>query len=153
MAWIMNQNIALSKELLSEVHRNLTMGSESLTNVLPKVQDKFLRREITFELENYAAHTRDTVALMQEYDVAPEKTSLMKTMMAKGGIALNTLFDSSDGHIADMIARGTDLGATQLSRTMDRCRHSTKPVVELARSVVDFEESCVERVRGMRDEE
>lgn len=150
----MSQNIALSKELLSEVHRNLTMGSESLTNVLPKVQDKFLRREITYELENYAAHTRDTVALMQEYDVAPEKTSLMKTMMVKGGIALNTLIDSTDGHIADMICKGTNMGADQLSRTIDKLvyRGCEKPVVELARSVVDFEKSCVERVQEMGNE-
>lgn len=145
-------DISPTQELLSELHRNLTMGSESLTDVLPKVQDKFLRREITLELEAYATHTQKTVAMMNEYGVAPEKTSLMKTMMAKGGIALNTLMDSSDGHIADMICKGTNMGADQLSRTIDKLAHRgcKKPVVELARSVVDFEKDTVGRVRSMK---
>lgn len=146
-----SSHVTLSKELLSELHRNLSMGSESLTNVLPKVQDTFLRREITYELENYAALTQKTALLMQEYGVTPQKTSFLKTLMNKGGIALNTLFDSSDGHIADMIVRGTDVGATQLRRTLDRCQsatsqNDTNPVVELAQSVLDFEKATVEKL-------
>lgn len=141
-----------TKELLSEVHRNLVMGSEALVDVLPKVQDKFLRREITYQLEAYAAHTEKAVSLLGKYGIAPEKTSFMKSVMAKGGIALNTLLDSSDEHIAEMIRRGTNMGADQLSRTIDKLvyRGCEKPVVELARSVVEFERGTVGRVRSMQ---
>lgn len=139
---------APTKELLSEVHRNLVMGSESLVDVLPKVQDKFLRREITFELEEYAAHTQKTVAMMNRYGVSPQKPGAIKTLLTKGGIALNTLIDSSDAHIADMIRRGTDVGVTQLNSTIDRLHHRgcAEPVLQLARDVVDFERTTVERV-------
>ncbi|MBQ8641013.1 MAG: hypothetical protein IJ480_02250 [Clostridia bacterium] len=136
-----------SRELLAEIHRNLTMGSENLTNVLPMVRDKFLTREITFQLEEYAAHTRQAVSLMSEYGVTPEKTSLMKSIMAKGGIALNTLIDSSDGHIAEMIRRGTNLGASQLAKTVDRMayRGCDDHVVQFGRTVVNFERTGADR--------
>jgi len=136
-----------SKELLAEIHRNLTMGAENLTNVLPKVRNKFLTREITFQLEEYAAHTRQAVSLMSEYGVDPEKTSLLKTLMSKGGIALNTLMDASDGHIAEMICRGTNLGASRLARTVDRLayRGCDDHIVRFGRSVVDFERTGADR--------
>jgi len=100
-----------TKELLSEIHRNLVMGSENLTGILSHVKNKFLLREITYQLEEYAAHTRKAAAMMARYQVTPYKSSPLKQWMAKGGIALNTLFDSSDEHIAEMIVRGTDMGA------------------------------------------
>ena len=141
------EKLESSQELLAEIHRNLTMGSENLTNVLPKVRDKFLTREITFQLEEYAAHTRQAVSLMSEYGVTPAKTSFMKSLMSKGGIALNTLIDSSDGHIAEMIRRGTNLGASQLAKTVDRLayRGCDDHVVQFGRSVVDFERTGADR--------
>lgn len=139
-----------TKELLSEVHRNLVMGSEALVDVLPKVQDKFLRREITYQLEAYAAHTEKAVSLLGKYGIAPEKTSFMKSVMAKGGIALNTLLDSSDEHIAEMIHRGTDLGATQLNGVIDKLsrRGCAEPAMSLARTVVEFERTSAARAAG-----
>jgi len=138
-----------TQELLAEIHRNLLMGSENLTNVVPKVKDKFLLREITFQLEEYAAHTRQAVSLMADYNVTPEKTGLMKTVMSKGGILLNTLLDSSDSHIAEMIARGTNLGASQLSKTVDRLAYQgcDDGVVQFGRTVVDFERSGADRAQ------
>ncbi|MBQ8400498.1 MAG: hypothetical protein IJX14_01075, partial [Clostridia bacterium] len=75
------------------------------------------------------------------------KTSLMKTLMTKGGIALNTLIDASDSHIAEMIRRGTNLGASQLARTTDRLAYQgcDDHVVTFARSVVDFERTGADR--------
>ncbi len=139
-----------SRELLSEIHRNLTMGSESLTNVLPMVQDKFLVREITRQLEEYADRTRQTVSMMADYGVTPKKTNIMKSAMAKGGIALNTLFDSSDGHIAQMIRKGTHMGADKLSKTVDKLtyRGCDKPVAAFGRAVVSFEKDVAERTEG-----
>ena len=141
------EKLASSQELLAEIHRNLTMGSENLTNVLPKVRDRFLLREITFQLEEYAAHTRQAVSLMSEYGITPAKTGFMKSLMAKGGVALNTLIDASDGHIAEMIRRGTNLGASQLARTVDRLayRGCDDHVVQFGRAVVDFERTGADR--------
>ncbi len=139
-----------SRELLAEIHRNLTMGSENLTNVLPKVQDKFLLREITWQLEEYAARTRQTVSMMADYGVAPKKSNPMKSAMAKGGIALNTLFDSSDGHIAEMIRKGTHMGAGKLSRTVDKLVYQgcDKPVADFGRAVVNFEKELANKTEG-----
>ena len=136
-----------AKELLTEIHRNLTTGTENLTNILPKVRDKFLIKEITFQLEEYAAHTRQAVSLMSEYGVNPPKNGFLKCMLSKGEIALNTLIDTSDEHIAEMICRGSNLGASRLARTVDRLayRGCDEHVVSFGRTVVNFERTGADR--------
>ena len=50
------------KELLSEIYRNLQMGSENLGSVVSMIQNPQMLREVTSQLEGYAEHSAKTVA-------------------------------------------------------------------------------------------
>ena len=128
-------------ELLSEVYRNVTMGSANLTNVVPMIKDRFMMTNVTCQLERYSAFTKQAGSLLRRQAIRPEQPSAMKRFMSKTGVALNTLFDSSDRHIADMIVKGTNMGADSLERTLYRLEKqgSDREAVALARSVIAFE--------------
>lgn len=130
-----------TEELLSEIYRSVTMGSENLGNVIPMISDKFLMRRVTCQMEQYSAFAEEAGAMLKHRAVKPEKLSLMKKLASRTGTAVNTLFDSSNRHIADMIVKGTKMGADSLEKTL--CRLSEQGAetcaVELARNVVDFE--------------
>ena len=49
------------KELLSEIYRNLQMGSENLGSVVSMIQNPQMLREVTSQLEGYAEHSAKTV--------------------------------------------------------------------------------------------
>ena len=53
-----------AEELLSEIHRNLVMGSENLCSVVPRIRNRHLLKEVTSQLEQYAAYTRTTAAMI-----------------------------------------------------------------------------------------
>ena len=42
------------KELLSEIYRNLQMGSENLGSVVSMIQNPQMLREVTSQMEGYA---------------------------------------------------------------------------------------------------
>lgn len=136
------------KELLSEIYRNLQMGCENLGSVVSLIDNPHLLREVTSQLEGYAAHSAQTVVQMQEHMVRPQKESMMKTMLARGGIAMNTMFDSSDRHIAKMIARGTRKGADSLEKTVCRMqRYGCEPAVaKFGCRIVQFERTEAARM-------
>ena len=138
------------KELLSEIYRNLQMGSENLGSVVSMIQNPQMLREVTSQLEGYAEHSAKTVEQMREHMVRPQKESMMKTMMARGGIAMNTMFDSSDHHIAEMIARGTRMGADSLEKTIYRMqRYGCEPeVAKFGCRVVQFERTEAARIEA-----
>lgn len=137
----------VSVELLSEMYRNVTMGSENLSTVIPKISDKFLLSNVTNQLEKYADFTKKTEKLLQKYDVKPKEATVMKKMMSRGGITMNTLFDASDSHIAEMIARGTKLGLEQLENKMhDFKGRSDNEAITLCRDIIVFEQKEAQKM-------
>ena len=73
----------------------------------------------------------------------------MKRAMAKTGIAMNTLVNSSDRHIAEMIEKGTRMGVDDLEGQMVRltkegCDHE---VTALCREIVAFERREADKMK------
>ena len=134
-----------NKEMLDKMYKNVKMGSDSLCDVTPKISDRFLLRNVTGQIGGYAELQSKCKALMDEHHVKPKKESPMKRAMAKGGIALNTAFDSSDAHIAEMIVKGTEMGADSLEKTMNVCKKHgvNENIVELCERVIKFERGAV----------
>ncbi len=130
-----------TEELLSEVYRNVTMGSENLGNMIPMIKDRFLMRNVTCQMEQYSAYTEEAGTLLKHRGVKPEGLSAMKKLMARTGAQMNTLFDSSDRHIAQMIEKGTGMGADSLEKTLCRLEEAgaESSALSLARRVVEFE--------------
>ncbi len=137
-----------TEELLAEVYRNVAMGSENLGTVVPKIKDKFMLTNVTCQMEKYSDYTARAASMLRKEAVRPEKISAMKKVMARTGIAMNTLFDSSDAHIADMIVKGTRMGADTLEKTLCRLERqgSDAEAVSLAKEVVAFERTEADKM-------
>ena len=136
-------------ELLSEMHRNVTMGSENLASVVPMIKNAGLMTNVTAQLEKYADFTKRTEKLMHSRSVKPKDPSLMKVIMSRGGIALNTAFDSSDGHIAEMIVKGTKTGVKQLEDTFEQMKRRgvDSDAAELCGEIIGFERREIDRAK------
>ena len=126
-------------ELLSEMHRNVTMGSETLTMVVPKISGGAMMTSVTDQMEHYGKFTTKTEELLGRMNVKPRGSSLMKRTMTKMGIAMNTAVDSSDQHIAAMIGKGTMTGLTELTGKLHKLTDADKEAVNLCRDILDYE--------------
>ena len=135
------ENKEKTEELLCEVYRNLKMASESLCTVTPKINDKFMLREVTGQLEKYAELTGRCERIMRDGGISPKEPSPVKKVMAKGGILVNMVADSGEAHVAQMIVDGTGMGADQLEKIMHECRREgcSADAVSFCRDVIEFE--------------
>lgn len=139
-------------ELLNEIYRNASMGSENVGSLTPLIRNRFLMTDATAQMEKYSDYTMRADALLKRYAVKPEKLSVVKKLTARTEIAVNTLFDSSDANLADMIARGTTLGADDLERTTRRLESGNvdPDALRLAREVAAFERAQAEKMKRYR---
>ena len=140
-------------ELLSEMYRNVTMGSENLAAVVPRVRDKELMENVTAQLENYADFTRRTADLLSKRSITPKEPTLMKKAMSRGGIMLNAMIDPSKEHIAQMIAKGTETGADQLQLKFERFRDRgcSDDALCLCGEILAFERREIARANNLRE--
>lgn len=66
-------------------------------------------------------------------------------------MAVNTMTDSSDPHIAEMMIQGANMGVTDLRRSISAEEAGACPdreAVTLARETVSFEEDSAERLKA-----
>ena len=129
----------ITVELLSEMHRNVTMGSDALTMVVPKISGSGLMSSVTEQMEHYGEFTARTEELLNRLEVKPRNSSMMKRNMTKMGIAMNMAMDSSDRHIAAMIGKGTMTGLTELTGKLHKLTDADEEAVNLCRDILDFE--------------
>lgn len=136
-------------ELLAEMYRNVTMGSENLACVVPDIKDKFLLQDVTSQLEKYVGYTTQTEKLLNKRGVKPKEPSLMKKVMSRGGIAVNTAIDASNRHIAEMIEKGTRTGVDQLEEKMIEFKSMgcDDDAVRLCEEIVTFERTEADRIK------
>ena len=141
--------ISLTKndeELLCEINRNLDMTVESTNMVLKKVKGKeliSLMSEVVFKAGELSKRTHD---LMHNYGITPEEFTKMKQLSADFGIMMNTLFDSSDTHIAEMMVKGLEMGVVSMREFTEKQRPSDSKVAELCCDLADFQSTYAHEI-------
>lgn len=135
--------------LLSEIYRNVRMAEDSIINLMPKVTEEKLKNELTVQISVYAAFASRAAKQLAEAGVKPEEENLMTKMGAKWGILMNTLKDSTQEHLAQMLIEGTTMGVGELLRVIRDAQNNgiSGEALKLAEDVLAYEEKAVEEMK------
>lgn len=129
------------EELYCEIHRNLEMSAESTTSVMKKVENKKLLTLLTEVIMKSTALLEKTEDLMSQRGIEAKNISKMKQLSVDAGIMMNTMFDSSDSHIAEMMVKGLEMGVVSLRNMLKDNPPRDEHLAALCTDVVDLESS------------
>ena len=137
-------------KFLQKIYSNVKMGSESIINLMPKVKDDELRAYMTAQLEQYEKYASDVKGRLDKKGVPPKEESAMVKLMAKTGMDMKTMVDSTTSHIAEMMVQGSTMDITDLiQKTNSYSRYAEcDQSVSLAKEIVAFEEKNVEKMKS-----
>ena len=139
-----------TQEFLCELYKNIKMGSDAIINVMPKVDGKELRQELTAELNRYEEFAKEIAKEIYDGGEEPKEEGILSKLGAKMGMAMNTMMDSTDSHIAQMMIEGATMGITENTKLIHE--YENKPCSErslkLAKETVAFMEDSVERMKN-----
>lgn len=137
--------------LAAEVYKNTKMGADSIIDLLGHAKDERLKLEMTSELNRYEALASRAAKLSRERGEEPREEGALTKAAVKMSMAVNTMTDSSDPHIAEMMIQGANMGVTDLRRSISAEEAGACPdreAVTLARETVSFEEDSAERLKA-----
>lgn len=136
--------------LLSDVYRNVRMAEDSIINLMPKVTEEKLKNMLTVQISVYSAFSSRAAKELAEAGVKPEEENAMTKMGAKMGILMNTLKDSTQEHLAQMLIEGTTMGVGELLRAIRDAQNNgiSGEALRLANDVLSYEEQVVEEMKG-----
>lgn len=135
--------------LLQAVYKNVKMGSDSILNLMPKVQDHRLKSDMTVQLSVYEAFASRAAKLLAEEGVKPEEEGAVTKLSAKMSAMMNTMRDSTSSHLAEMLVEGGTMGVNDMLKQIREAENTTasESALRLARDVCRFEEKTVDEIR------
>lgn len=105
-------------EIVAEVYRNAQLALESISDIMPAVEDGEIREEIMRQHEEYEKICSKAAELAMRYDYDVKEPSSIKKAMMWSAIKMGTANDNSSQNIAQMMIRGTVTGITSLRTSL-----------------------------------
>ena len=136
-----NLNAKQTEEALAEIYRNAQLALQSISNILPAVEDEEIKNELHIQHEEYERISARASMLAKDKHIELKNPNPVKKVMMWGSIKMSTLTDNSRSHIADMMLQGTVMGITALRKTMGEIKpNGDEEIISLLQEMLAKEE-------------
>lgn len=135
------------KKLLREIQRNAQMGIEAIQTVNNKVYDDSLALDLNKQALKYTEYRNRAEGILREAKESPFHEGAIERGMLKAGIHMNTVMNTSTGHVAELMIQGSNRGITDLCKALNHNEDASKYSMEIAKELMDFEEKSIERLK------
>ena len=145
----MQQTKTREAEMLEELYKNVKMGSDSIIKLLNKVSDGKFKTDLTDQLDGYEVFAAKAKDRLKSLGCEAKEENVMTKMWSSIGMAMSTLTDSSDSHIAQMVAEGSTMGITDGIKLLRDYENTgvSEHALALVRDIIKFEENNLERAK------
>ncbi len=135
-------------EILAEIYRNAQLALQSISDILPEVEDVDVREEIIREHEEYEQISGRAAQLARKFGLEVKEPSPVKKAMMWSAIKMNTVADNSSQHIAQMMVKGTVQGITSLKTSLtDGGGELNEEIYQLLKDLIALEEGFEKKLK------
>ena len=122
-----------------EIQRNTEMAIKALETISDKIYDDRLATEVAEEELHYSRIRDRAVQTLVEGKAQTYRENAMENMMLRMGIGYNTMLNTSTGHIAEMIIKGSNNGILEMEKVLAHngefagtdCRNLAKELIDM----------------------
>lgn len=144
MVIIMEENI----NILNELNKGACMGMDSINIIKDKIKDKEFKNAVENIYKKYEEVSRNINKLYYKYDRVddPKTTNPISKAMLWSGIEINTLADTSDSKLAEILLNGINMGIIE-GRKIFNNKFSDIEVEDLIKEFIRMQEGSVEELK------
>ena len=137
-----------SIQLLQDVVRNARSGQAGAELLLQKVEDPGMRGELTVERERYQAAAREAERALTASGGEPEPLGPMARAGMWLGTQMNTLTDTSNAHIAEMVIQGATMGVIEMTKARNSCPDADSHAAGIASRFIVMQNDIIDRQKA-----
>ena len=138
-----SQEIAIYRE----IQKSTEMGMKAIETISDNVYDDELTACLSEQSLNYSeihdAASKKLIAGKAEY----YRSNALTEAMLKSGIHYNTMLNTSTGHIAELMIKGSTNGIIEMEKVLKRNEQAGAKPVALAKQLIELEESNIEKMK------
>ena len=137
----------VNKKAVLDVYKNAHIALQSLNDLIPSVSDKDLKKELKAQVDGYSEVINEVKAYLKKKRIKEQDIGVLKKAMLWGSIKMNTLFNTSRNHIAEIMVKGTNMGIIELTAMKNEKENFNEDVVALIDRLLELEEKYAERLK------
>ena len=142
-----NCNVEKTKQVMSDLYKNVTMAQNCVKTLLPYVDKQETTKTLHKQVEQYDHYVEKLDALCETLSFDPTPAPKALITMANMGIKAKMLTDKSISHVAKIMLQGTLNGIIDLYRLI-RENDDVHPEVHLIeKQILRYEEGCFEEFK------
>ena len=132
---------------INDVYKNAHLALQSISDLLPSVEDDELKKELREQYEGYEKIIGEISTYMAEKGVEPKDVNFFKKAMMFGSIKMKTVMNNSRNQIADMMIKGTVMGISELTAMKNENTNLDKDVLNFVEKLLALEEEYEQRLK------
>ena len=133
--------------LINEVYRNAKTAILSIDAILSDVHEMYFFTELKAQKDGYSAILEEITTYMNDNGYTQNDVPPLKKTGMNFGIKMNTMFDSSTTHLAELMINGTLMGIFELTRLINGGKTNNEDIINFARKLVDLEDNYESRLK------
>ena len=141
------ENHDYNVKALNDTYKNAHIALQSISDLLPEVEDDDIKKELQEEYEGYEKIIGKISTFMAENGVEPKDINAFKKAMMWGSIKMKTMFNNSRNQVAEMMINGTVMGINELTAMKNEGENLTDGVKALIEELLDLEEEYEQRLK------
>ena len=132
---------------ITDVYKNAHIALQSISDLLPSVEDDDIKSELQDEYEGYEKLIGEISTFMAENDIEPKDINPLKKAMLWSSIKMKTLFNNSRNQVAEMMINGTVMGINELTAMKNEQTNLDPGVLDLLEKLLKLEEEYEQRLK------
>ena len=130
--------------LLNAIYKNLQTAKQAINNVIDKIKDSKLKKELKKQFKNYDEFSESCEDLAKAVDVELSDNNFFIKAKMWLSVNMSTMMDKSNRKIASLNIVGTTMGIIDLMSVLSDCKRAKKELVTFGNRVLELEESNIE---------
>ena len=136
-----------TRRLLEAITENARTGEDACEQLLRKVEDVEMQRELVLEKKNYLAAAEDAERRLEEMGVPVKHKGAMARMGMRMGMQMNTMMDKTSTHIAEMLIEGATMGIVEMNKARNSLPEADAQAQGIASNFVIKQQEAIDRLK------
>ena len=133
--------------ILNEIHKGVTTGMSSLEEIAKKSEDKEFTDELSTQYNSYQTTLDKVNQAFNEIGEIPDDAPLNQKIMGWTGIQFNTMKDTSNSKLSELLIQGYDMGVIKGIKLLNQSPEASQRVKDIVNGFVRFQENSINRLK------
>lgn len=134
-------------EILKEVNKNSKMGMDSLTLVIKKTEDNEFKNLLNTQHDEYQNIYDRTQELLIQNDTEMQDTPTVQKAMSWMGIQMNTITDTSNSKLSELLIQGNDMGIVKGTKLLNNYSFMNDEIKNILADFVRLQEKNIDDLK------